>query len=682
MENGRYRKVRSVENHLDCKSCPMKLQRATILYDQKKNLPLLQIILENRGQRDVSAVYLKLIYYDNYGNIVPDNGRDYRIWGFLNLDCPPGETRGSNKVILLPADDVFDCDVFVTKVLYSDGETLQFSESDYRVRASELRQSQPVKKSSRSIFIVGAAAAVLVTGLLIWGGVAIAKGSVDLFGGGTPIEEMIEKENYEGAYQKARKKGDTLLCDQISRLAFEKAMGEGDLKTAGTFALRNNESDQRLTLAGAVVQSYLDQHRFEEAEAYADDSGENQLYAKAILGAAEYYCGVHDFNTAIEYAGKLHDLTKTRDVYDQAINYYVSLDDYTTALEFALKTGDLSANNAVYESAILKFYQAGDYNTAALYIAKSGGANSGVVSQILIEQIYALADERFIRTHLTDFYPTFSLTRKQALFSQIIDVYKEPVGITKTSRVAGTVATTWSGVASIQTSEFHTVGLCKNGTVVACGDNTYQQCATSGWTDITAIAAGEFHTVAVRADGTVLAAGRNDKNQCKVSSWRGIVEVAAGNSHTVGLKSDGTCVACGSNEFGQCDVSQWTDIIAIACGDNHTVGLKSDRTVVATGNAMMGRCAVSGWTDIVAIDAGDTMTVGLHSGGTVVMTGHPAFGTCGDVSAWTDIKAIAAGSVCVMGLKEDGSIVITGSGAPKVSSMLNLRQPYSLFGSD
>ena len=77
---------------------------------------------------------------------------------------------------------------------------------------------------------------------------------------------------------------------------------------------------------------------------------------------------------------------------------------------------------------------------------------------------------------------------------------------------------------------------------------------------IVSIAAGGNHTVGLRRDGTVVAVGRNGNGQCDVSDWRDIVAVAAGDNHTVGLRRDGTVVAVGYNECGQCDVSDWSNI--------------------------------------------------------------------------------------------------------------------------
>ena len=75
-----------------------------------------------------------------------------------------------------------------------------------------------------------------------------------------------------------------------------------------------------------------------------------------------------------------------------------------------------------------------------------------------------------------------------------------------------------------------------------------------------AVAAGAYNTVGLKRDGTVVAVGDNDDRQCNVNGWTDIVAVAAGAGYTVGLKRDGSVVAVGVNGFCQCNVSDWTNI--------------------------------------------------------------------------------------------------------------------------
>ena len=205
----------------------------------------------------------------------------------------------------------------------------------------------------------------------------------------------------------------------------------------------------------------------------------------------------------------------------------------------------------------------------------------------------------------------------------------------------------------------HTVGLRKDGTVIATGSNKDGKCDVDGWTNITAVFAGWYHTVGLRENHTVVATGLNDNGQLGVSRWSDIVAITAGGWHTVGLRADGTVVAVGLNEQGQCDVEDWTDIVAISAEMHQTIGLKADGTVVATGYNAEGQCNVSGWTDIVAISAGGWHTVGLRSDGTCVAVGYRDAGRC-DVDGWYDIVAISAGGWHTTALRADGTVVAVG----------------------
>ena len=72
-----------------------------------------------------------------------------------------------------------------------------------------------------------------------------------------------------------------------------------------------------------------------------------------------------------------------------------------------------------------------------------------------------------------------------------------------------------------------------------------------------AVAAGQYHTLALKNDGTVWACGDNSYGQLgdgtttqrltpvQVSSLTGITEVAGGYFHSLFLKNDSTVWACG-----------------------------------------------------------------------------------------------------------------------------------------
>ena len=248
------------------------------------------------------------------------------------------------------------------------------------------------------------------------------------------------------------------------------------------------------------------------------------------------------------------------------------------------------------------------------------------------------------------------------------------VGLKKDGTVVATKITTWmdsgqsdvdgwSEISAISAGGGHTIGLKNDGTVVAAGSNDSGQCNVDKWKDIIAISASNNHTVGLKKDGTVVATKITDKEsdngQSDVSDWTDIIAVSTGQGHTVGLKKDGTVIAIGLNEDGQCDVSGWTNITAISTGRFHTVGLKKDGTVVATGKNDVGQCNVDGWTDIYLLSAGGEKTIGVKKNGTVVAKGPYYHGQL-SVQDWTDIIAVSAGAFHTVGLKKDGTVVAIG----------------------
>lgn len=232
---------------------------------------------------------------------------------------------------------------------------------------------------------------------------------------------------------------------------------------------------------------------------------------------------------------------------------------------------------------------------------------------------------------------------------------------------------------------YHTAALKNDGTVLACGDDSFGQCQVSAWHSVKQICAGAYHTVGLLEDGTVIAAGRNDEGQCDVGDWRDIVAVTAADWATFGLKRDGTVVACGFNDYYMLD--DWTKITAISGGSyalaalreggdtllshesarseelhelvdiavntGYAVGLRAD------GSAVCAAAELSDWTDIIAAAASANAVLGLDAQGRV----HAAFFRAGeeyDVSALRDIRAMAAGGTHYAFVTESGDVITLG----------------------
>jgi len=246
-----------------------------------------------------------------------------------------------------------------------------------------------------------------------------------------------------------------------------------------------------------------------------------------------------------------------------------------------------------------------------------------------------------------------------------------PVGVGASESSGGTVVA-WGdntfnqcnvpgGLKAVQISAgfIHTLAIAESGTVLAWGDNTFNQCNVPEGLKAIQIAAGESHSLALKSDGTVVAWGNNSEGQCNVAGLKA-VQIAAGPTHSLVIKSDGTVVARGQDGyFGQCDVPEGLKAVQIATGAAHSLALKSDGTVVAWGRNIEGQCDVPGGLKAIQISAGYAYSLALKSDGTVVAWGQNNEGQC-NVPTGLTATQIAAGDYHALALKTDGTIAAWG----------------------
>lgn len=200
--------------------------------------------------------------------------------------------------------------------------------------------------------------------------------------------------------------------------------------------------------------------------------------------------------------------------------------------------------------------------------------------------------------------------------------------------------------------------------IVICGGKIDEN-----WKEIVAIATGYNHRIGLCKDRTVVAKGDNKFGQCNVSSWRDIAAVFTSDYLTVGLRTNGTVIATGDNKYGQCNVSSWTNIVDIAVTDKFVIGLRSDGTVVNTlpqpGYQRKVSAWTDAWTDIAAIAANVAFIIGVHYDGTAVGTEtgmYIDFYSEYNISSWTNIVAVAASRWHhIVGIRADGTVVAAGS---------------------
>ena len=236
----------------------------------------------------------------------------------------------------------------------------------------------------------------------------------------------------------------------------------------------------------------------------------------------------------------------------------------------------------------------------------------------------------------------------------------------------------------------HSLFICSNGSVQATGENNHGQLGigansgvtlspitVSGLTNIVAVASKNIHSLYLKSDGTVWACGNNSFGQLgignttssnvavQITSLSGITKIATGNSHSLFLKNDGTVWACGSNNFGKLGIGNQTqkntpiqvvglsNIIEIAAGVNHSMFLKNDGTVKVCGSNVNGTLGIGNTTfellpvpvaitNVIAIAGGFQHSIFVKQDGTVWASGSNDSGKLGDgtiISRSTPVQA-------------------------------------------
>lgn len=237
----------------------------------------------------------------------------------------------------------------------------------------------------------------------------------------------------------------------------------------------------------------------------------------------------------------------------------------------------------------------------------------------------------------------------------------------------------------IAAGAYHTVLLRPDGTVAACGDNTYGQCDVADWRDIVQIAAGAYHTVGLKADGTVVAAGRNTHGQCDVAGWQDIAQIAAGDSDTLGLTRGGTAVAAGFHDYK--DILRAEGLSALYAGaygaaartelgsllfSHESHGFQSRRQILelalhtgyyaalqSDGSCLSNLEPVTAWEDTVFVAAGPTAVLGVDLTGAAKALFFRESDTV-DLSKVADACQCAAGTAHFVFVMADGTVAAFG----------------------
>jgi alpha-tubulin suppressor-like RCC1 family protein len=179
-----------------------------------------------------------------------------------------------------------------------------------------------------------------------------------------------------------------------------------------------------------------------------------------------------------------------------------------------------------------------------------------------------------------------------------------------------------SGIQTLAAGGRHVLAVLSNGTVQACGDDTFGQlgngtasandtsevfAAVPHLSKVTAVAAGDEHSLALLANGTVLAWGDGQQGQLgdggtassavpvAVKGLTGVKAIAAGGLFSLALLKNGTVMAWGDNRDGELGngtetnsdvpvrVTGLSGVTAIAGGGFYALALLANGTVRSWG---------------------------------------------------------------------------------------------------
>lgn len=142
----------------------------------------------------------------------------------------------------------------------------------------------------------------------------------------------------------------------------------------------------------------------------------------------------------------------------------------------------------------------------------------------------------------------------------------------------------WRDIAAISLGFNDTfVGLKNGGTVIAI--DKFEYISYLEWTDIVSISAGSGYFLGLKKDGTVLACGNNDYGQCDVSGWTDIVSIQTisefGGCISFGVRTDGSVVIAGATPEEYAELIETSHLADIKYASNYALAFITNSNHVA-----------------------------------------------------------------------------------------------------
>lgn len=156
--------------------------------------------------------------------------------------------------------------------------------------------------------------------------------------------------------------------------------------------------------------------------------------------------------------------------------------------------------------------------------------------------------------------------------------------------------TDWKDIRLLRSTDTYTVGVDHTGKMFFSGKKLPfdpEKLDMNEWKDLSDLALSEHHMVGLRKDGSVVAVGDNtipdrDENGrlVKLCKWQGVRGIAVGDGFTAGLCYGGHVLTAGRNDWGQCETESWINVVSVGCGRNFTAALTADGRVLTAGQHM------------------------------------------------------------------------------------------------
>ena len=215
--------------------------------------------------------------------------------------------------------------------------------------------------------------------------------------------------------------------------------------------------------------------------------------------------------------------------------------------------------------------------------------------------------------------------------------------------------------------------VCDDGTVFMNNIAKEEYPEVEEWKEIIAISSSANSVVGLKKDGTVVATGDNYEGKLNTQEWSKIVQVKAGVWGTFAVRECKTLVYAGKlpeNQKENFEKHQWNNLKAIE-GNWDLIGIDKDGHILSTiGDALS---KLTGIKQVAVSNAGDKIAFLDENG---VVTVYSLYGDRFLKKTWIDIQQITYDDSNLILLDFEGQILTSDSFSEFNLKKINRHSPY------